>query len=65
MAVMYKVTVKKKIGKLASGMWVEFVFDNNSKKPTQMDIIRAFNEKYGPNTLTGTISSTYIDIVKL
>lgn len=65
MAVMYRITAKKKLGNLASGMWIEVVFKNSSSIPMQKDIIDGFNTKYGANTLTGTINKSFLDIVKL
>ncbi|MDY3317136.1 hypothetical protein [Riemerella anatipestifer] len=65
MAVLWRVTVKKKYGTVASGMWIELLFQNNSQIPMQEDIRNALNAKYGKNTLNGTIPREFLEIVKL
>ncbi|MFV0176506.1 peptidase [Empedobacter falsenii] len=62
---LYKVTAKKKYGKLAKGMSVEIVISNASRKPNQREVIDAINQKYGTNTAVNGLSLTNFDIVKL
>ena len=42
-------TVKtvKQVGKLPAGAWVEIIKTTTSAKPTPIEIIRAFEQKYG------------------
>lgn len=64
---LWRVTAKRQVySKIASGMWVEIIISNSSRKPTQNEIINALNEKYGAGTApTGLSISNNFDIVKL
>lgn len=60
-AYLWKVTVKRKIGKLPQGASVEIVKNNTNAKPNQKEINDAFTAKYGVNG--GGITTSYYDIV--
>lgn len=65
MAVIFRVTVIKKFGRLASGMWVELYYQNSEAIPMVKDIMDALNNKYGAGTVTGSISKSDLRIEKL
>ena len=62
MKALYRVTINRKINKLVPGMWVEII---SNVKPFPKDIVNAFNQKYGAGTVSGTIASYALDIVKV
>lgn len=63
---LWRVTAKRSFtSKIASGMWVEIMVANNSRQPTQKEIIDAINAKYGIGTATPGLSLSNFDIVKL
>lgn len=61
---LWKITVKKPIGKLAQGMWAEVVVNNSSRKPMNKEISDAFNAKYGDNVMSPGINTSYLEVVK-
>lgn len=58
---LWRVSITRKVGVLASGMWVEILSHN---KPMFKDISEAIKQKYGIQ-LHGTIPSEALSIVKL
>lgn len=66
MSNIYKVTAITTIGKLVKGMSVEIVISNNSRQPSSNEIMIAFNQRYGADTVrSGISSSSYFEIIKL
>lgn len=62
---LYKITAKKKFGKIARGMFTEIIIRNASRKPNQQEIIDSFNLKYGENTALPGIMLSNFDIDKM
>lgn len=66
MSYIYRVTAKTNNGKLVRGMSVEIVISNNSRQPSQNEIMNAFNQRYGADTVrSGIGGSSYFDITRL
>lgn len=63
---LYRVTAITTFGKLVKGMSIEIVISNNSRQPSQNEIMNAFNQRYGADTVrSGIGGSSYFDITKL
>lgn len=63
---LYRVTAITTFGKLVKGMSVEIVISNNSRQPSSNEIMIAFNQRYGADTVrSGIGGSSYFDITKL
>ena len=63
---LYRVTAITTFGKLVKGMSIEIVISNNSRQPSQNEIMNAFNQRYGADTVRiGIGGSSYFDITKL
>lgn len=58
----WTVKVKKPLGKLPAGAWVEIVKSTTSSKPSMLEIFKAFERKYGVKV--PSVSDQYFDIRK-
>lgn len=62
----YSVTAITTFGKLVKGMSVEIVISNSNRQPSQNEIMNAFNQRYGVDTVrSGIAGSSYFDVTKL
>lgn len=63
---LWRVTAKRNVGNsISSGMWVEIVVKNNSRKPIQKEVIDALNAKYGPKTALPGLAMINFEMEKL
>lgn len=65
MAHLWKVTAKKRNGKVTEGMNAEVLITNTGSKPTAKHIAEALNEKYNTDIGAGNCSPTNFIIEKL
>lgn len=62
--VLYKVTTKKKAGKLPVGASVEIIKTTGQSQPNAKEITEAFEAKYGISIPNGMANSSYFSITK-
>lgn len=57
----WTIKVKKQVGKLPVGAWVEII-KTSQMKPTMLEIFKAFEKKYGVKV--PSVNDQYFDIQK-
>lgn len=65
MAYLWKVTAKRRNGKVSEGMNAEILITNTASKPTSKHIAEALSEKYNTDIGAGNCSVTNFIIEKL